>query len=170
VTHRLYVCAHDGISAFTSAAEPSFAAPTPGERYAQGTFGRAGIAVRGIFAAVDLLTNRLAWRQQWPEMCYSGSIVTRGGLVFVGRNDGRLTALDKDNGDRLWEYQTDAGINSTVSTFEHEGRQYVVALAAGTFFPGTKRGDSVWLFALDGDGVDAAPSAPQEAADAALEH
>jgi hypothetical protein len=25
-----------------------------------------------------------------------------------------------------------------------------VALAAGTFFPGTQRGDSVWLFSLDG--------------------
>lgn len=149
-TNLFYICAHDGISAFSSDAEPEFVAPTPGARYAQGTFGRAGIAARGIFAAVDLKTNKLAWRQQWPEMCYSGSIVTRGGLIFVGRNDGRLTALDKSNGDPLWEFQTDAGLNSTVSTFEHDGQQYVVALAAGTFFPGTERGDSVWLFSLDG--------------------
>ena len=167
-TNLLYVCAHDGISAFTSGAEPSFAPPIPGERYAQGEFGRTEIPTRGIFAAVDLKTNRLAWRQQWPEMCYSGSIVTRGGLVFVGRNDGRLTALDKGDGDRLWEYQTDAGLNSTVSTFEHEGRQYVVALAAGTFFPGTKRGDSLWLFSLDGTlaertaGAGAAPESTLE--------
>ena len=148
---RLYVCAHDGISAFSSNGEPEFVTPIPGKRYANGTFGRAGVRARGIFAAVDVTSNRLAWRQQWPEMCYSGSIVTRGGLIFVGRNDGRLTALDKDNGDKLWEFQTDAGLNSTASTFEHEGQQYVVALAAGTFFPGTERGDSVWLFSLDGE-------------------
>jgi hypothetical protein len=40
-----------------------------------------------------------------------------------------------------------------VSTFERNGQQYVVALSAGSFFPGTTRGDSVWLFALDGAGV-----------------
>jgi glucose dehydrogenase len=61
-----------------------------------------------------------------------------------------LTALDKADGTQLWEYQTDAGIHAAVSTFEHDGRQYVVANSAGSFFPGTTRGDSVYLFALDG--------------------
>jgi alcohol dehydrogenase (cytochrome c) len=149
-THLLYVCAHDGISAYSSDGETSFMEPTPGNRYAQGTFGRAGIKVRGIFAAVDLTTNKLAWRQQWSEMCYSGSIVTKGGLVFVGRNDSRFTALDKDNGKLLWDFPTDAAVNATASTFEHKGKQYVVVLAAGSFFPGTKHGDSLWLFMLDG--------------------
>jgi alcohol dehydrogenase (cytochrome c) len=168
-THLLYVCAHDGITAFTSDAEPEFMPPTPGERYAQGTFGRSGVRVRGIFAAVDLTTNRLAWRQQWAEMCYSGSIVTRGGLIFVGRNDGRLTVLDKQDGMLLWEFQTDAGLNSTVTTFEHDGEQYVVALAAGTFFPGTERGDSVWLFALNG-GRGTVAGSVSGSGDATLEH
>ena len=168
-TNLLYVCAHDGVTAFSSDAELEFMPPTPGTRYAQGTFGRAGVRVRGIFAAVDLRTNRLTWRQQWPEMCYSGSIVTRGGLVFVGHNDGRLMALDKSDGRPLWEYQTDAGLNSTVSTFAHDGEQYVVALAAGTFFPGTERGDSVWLFALGG-GLDSGSASGAASADTALEH
>jgi alcohol dehydrogenase (cytochrome c) len=167
--HRLFVCAHDGISAFSSDAEPAFGEPAPGLRYARGTFGRADVAVRGIFAAVDLTTNRLAWRQQWPDMCYSGSIVTGGGLVFVGRNDGRLIALDKENGDLLWEFQTDAGFNSTVSTFLHDGRQYIVGLAAGTFFPGTERGDSVWLFAVGG-GRRSGSGSGGSAGDSVLEH
>ena len=149
-TYLLYVCAHDGISAYSSDGETSFMEPTPGTRYAQGTFGRAGIRMRGIFAAVDLTTNKLAWRQQWGEMCYSGSIVTKGGLVFVGRNDSRFTALDKDNGKLLWDFPTDAAVNATASTFEHKGKQYVVVFAAGSFFPGTKHGDSLWLFTLDG--------------------
>ena len=168
-THLLYVCAHDGISAYSSDGETSFMQPTPGTRYAQGTFGRAGIRVRGIFAAVDLTTNKLAWRQQWSEMCYSGSIVTKGGLVFVGRNDSRFTALDKDNGKLLWDFPTDAAVNATASTFEHKGKQYVVVLAAGSLFPGTKHGDSLWLFTLDGkfqptSGTTGEKSAPRASA------
>ena len=46
-----------------------------------------------------------------------------------------------------------------MSTFERNGRQYVVALSAGSFFPGTTRGDSVWLFALDGAGASGGASA-----------
>lgn len=65
-------------------------------------------------------------------MCYSGSIVTGGGLIFVGRNDGRFMALDKRDGNVLWEHQMDAGVNATATTFEHRGQQYVAVLAAGT--------------------------------------
>jgi quinohemoprotein ethanol dehydrogenase len=156
-SHLLYVCAHDGISSYSSNGEADFTAPAPGGRYAEGTFGNPGVRVRGIFAAVDVTTNRLAWRQQWAEMCYSGSIVTAGGLLFVGRNDSRFTALDKANGDLLWDFTMDAAVNATASTFEHDGRQYVVVLAAGSFYPGTKHGDSLWLFSLDGK-FDAATS------------
>jgi alcohol dehydrogenase (cytochrome c) len=148
-TNTLYVCAHDGISAYSTTGEEQFVDPEPGGGYAQGTFGRPDVRIRGIFAALDVTTNRLRWRQQWPDMCYSGSIVTGGGLVFVGQNDGRLMALDKSNGAVLWEYQTDAGVNATASTFMHEDRQYVAVLAAGTFYPGTPRGDGLWLFGLD---------------------
>jgi glucose dehydrogenase len=112
-----------------------------------------------VFAAVDVRTNTIAWRQQWGDICYAGSTVTGGGLVFIGRNDGRLTALDKTNGKLLWEFETDAGIHAAVSTFERGGQQYVVALSAGSFFPGTPRGDSVWLFSLGGAGVATEPGA-----------
>ena len=154
--HLFYVCAHDGVGTFSSNQETEFMTPEPGKRYANGTFGRSGVRVRGIFAAVDVTTNRLAWRQQWSEMCYAGSIVTAGGLVFVGRNDSRFTALDKSSGALLWDFPMDAAVNATASTFEHKGQQYVTVLAAGSFFPGTKHGDGLWLFSLDGN---AAPGA-----------
>ncbi len=89
------------------------------------------------------------WQQQWPERCLSGSIATAGGLVFTGRSDGRLTALDSATGAKLWEFQTGAGMNAPVSTFEHRGRQYVAAYSGG-HAQGGAHGDSVWLFALDG--------------------
>ena len=76
-----------------------------------------GSPMAGIFAAIDMKTNRLVWRQHWKDTCYSGSVNTAGGVVFVGRNDGRLTALDSSMGKRLWEFQTGAGANSPASVF-----------------------------------------------------
>ena len=153
-TNLFYVCAADGAAAYsTKEGGVEWVMPKPGTRYFGGEYTRSRVPRIGVFAAVDVKTNRLAWRQQWGEMCYAGSTVTRGGLIFVGRNDGRLTALDKANGDLLWEFQTDAGIHAAVTTFEREGKQYVVALSAGSFFPNTTRGDSVWMFSLEGGGA-----------------
>jgi len=153
-TNLFYVCETDGAAAYsTKEGGVEWAIPTPGGRYFGGEYTRSRVPRRGVLAAVDVRTNRIAWRQQWGEMCYAGSTVTGGGLLFIGRNDGRLTAHDKSNGAQLWEYETDAGIHAAVSTFERNGQQYVVALSAGSFFPGTPRGDSVYLFALDGAGV-----------------
>ncbi len=76
--------------------------------------------------------------------------MTAGGLVFVGRNDGRLTALDSRDGTKLWEFQTDGGVNATASTFMYRGKQYVAVLAGGTALARSKRSDGVWLFGLDG--------------------
>jgi PQQ-dependent dehydrogenase (methanol/ethanol family) len=162
-TQLLYVCAHDGLGAFASDGATEFMTPEPGNRYLQGSFTRSGVRIRGIFAAVDVTTNTLAWRQQWAEMCYSGSIVTAGGLIFVGRNDSRFTALDKTTGELLWDFPTDAAVNATASTFEHDGQQYVVVLAGGSFFPGTKHGDSLWLFSLDGKFVSDVAATPAPA-------
>jgi quinohemoprotein ethanol dehydrogenase len=97
-----------------------------------------------------MTTNKLVWRFRWPEQCYSGSTATAGGLVFVGRNDGRLTALDSKTGMQLWEFQTGAGMHAAVSTVERNGRQYVLAYSAGNALIGSARGDSVWMFGLDG--------------------
>ena len=153
-TSLFYTCTGDGAAAYsTKEGGTEWVIPKPGGRYFGGDYTRSRVPRRGVLAAVDVRTNRLAWRQQWGELCYAGSTVTRGGLLFIGRNDGRLQALDKSNGALLWEYETDAGIHAAVSTFERKGQQYVVALSAGGFFPGTKRGDSVYMFALDGGGV-----------------
>ena len=148
-TGYLYVCAEDRIGIFR-AEDISDAPPEDGELYTAGIFGATSMPTLGVFAAMDMRTNKIVWRQHWAEECYSGSVTTAGGLVFVGRNDGRLTALDSSNGNRLWEFQTGAGMNATASVFEHNGQQFVVAYSAGNLFAGSAKGDSVWLFALDG--------------------
>src|SRR5581483_8855900 len=81
-------------------------------------------------------------------------------LLFVGRSDGRLTALDKRNGQLLWEFMTDAGVNTTATTFEHSGKQYVVVHAGGGVFANAKAGDGIWMFSLDGT---MGPVTPQKA-------
>jgi alcohol dehydrogenase (cytochrome c) len=148
-TGYFYVCAQDRVGVYR--ADPLTAErPPTGERYVAGIFGASGLPSFGVFAALDLRTNTIVWQQHWADTCYSGATTTAGGLVFVGRNDGRLTALDSANGVKLWEFQTGAGMNAPVSVFEHGGKQYVVAYSAGNLFAGSPKGDSVWLFALDG--------------------
>jgi len=157
-TNLLYVCASDRISTFW--VRDKLETPGPNKVYMGGSFGQADVDDSGVLAALDVRTNRLAWRQEWREICYSGSVVTAGGLLFVGRADGRLTALDKNNGSKLWEFMTDAGVNTTVTTFEHKGKQYVVVHAGGGVFANGKRGDGIWMFSLDGKIDPVAPPAP----------
>jgi alcohol dehydrogenase (cytochrome c) len=108
------------------------------------------IGSNGIFAALDMKTNKLVWQQRWKDSCYSGSVTTAGGLVFVGRNDGRLTALNSASGLRVWEFQTGAGVNAPASVFEYQGDEYVAVYSGGSLFAGAPRGDSVFLFSLKG--------------------
>ena len=42
-------------------------------------------------------------------------------------------------------------MNAPASVFEHNGQQYIAAYSAGNLFVGSPRGDSVWLFALNGE-------------------
>lgn len=162
-THLLYVCASDRISNFV--VRLPLETPGPNKVYMGGNFTQSSVRDGGVLAALDVRTNRLVWRQAWREICYSGAVVTAGGLLFVGRADGRLTALDKLTGVKLWEFQTDAGVNTTVTTFEHRGRQYVAVHAGGGAFANGKRGDGVWMFSLDGKiGPIVAAAAPGGAA------
>jgi alcohol dehydrogenase (cytochrome c) len=146
-TQTMYLCANDQLQIFKTEDTGEF---EEGKDYLAGGFNFVQIPTTGYFAALDVTTNRLVWRQHWADTCYSGSSVTAGGLVFVGRNDGRLLALDSSDGAHLWEFQTGAGVNAPASIFEHEGRQYVVVLSAGNLFARSAKGDSVWLFALHG--------------------
>jgi len=149
-TGHMYICATDRMSFFKGGNEAEPLPPQLGERFLGGEFGAIPFHVSGIFVAMDMHTNKIVWQQRLSDRCYSGTLATAGDLVFLGRNDGRLTALDSGNGSLLWEFQTGAGMNSPVSTFEQDGKQYIVAYAAGNVFAGSTRGDNVWLFSLDG--------------------
>jgi alcohol dehydrogenase (cytochrome c) len=152
-TGYLYVCAAHAVSIFTSSeADYDPVKIERGDDFLGSAFNAPeGSVVRGTFTAMDMRTNTIAWQKQWTQSCYSGSVTTAGGLVFVGHNDGRLIAYDARDGSQLWEFQTGAGANATASVFEHDGKQYVMLVAAGSALGGTAHGDNVWLFGLDGD-------------------
>jgi alcohol dehydrogenase (cytochrome c) len=159
----LFVCASSVVGNFIGG-DRDFEIPADGAHYEGGVVGFAALPRSGIFAALDVTTNKIVWRYQWPDQCYSGSVATAGGLVFVGRNDGRLTALDSGTGALLWQFQTGAGMNAPATVFEHGGKAYVVAYSAGNVLVGTPRGDSVWLFGLDGTLPAATPRDSENAA------
>ena len=155
-SQTLFICGIDLAGVFKGGGED---AHQRGRLFLGGEFIFAR-ARSGIFAAMDLTTNRLRWQQRWEDMCYSGSTATGGDLVFTGQNDGRFVALDARNGNALWEFQTGAGVNAPPVVFEHKGAQYVGVYAAGSLFAKSAPGDSLWLFALHGLLDPVAPSSP----------
>ena len=148
-TNSLFVCATDQVGLYQGGTK-ALENIDQGKEYIGSEFGGSPYTSFGMIAALDMKTNKLVWRRRLFDQCYSGTVATGGGLVFLGRNDGRFTALDSSNGRRLWEFQTGAGVNAPASVFEYKGREMVLVYTAGNLFMSSGRGDSLWLFALDG--------------------
>jgi quinoprotein glucose dehydrogenase len=117
----------------------------------------------GQLNAIDLNRGEFVWRVplgEYPELTargvpqtgtenFGGTIVTAGGLVFIGgTKDEKFHAFDKSTGQLLWEYQLPAGGYATPSTYRVAGRQYVGIAAGGAGKQQTKAGDAVVGFAL----------------------
>ncbi|MEM7465867.1 MAG: PQQ-binding-like beta-propeller repeat protein [Pseudomonadota bacterium] len=161
---HLFVCGQDLVGLYVGGDEDgAIKDGEPQEQFLGGDFLFDSVRT-GIFAAVDMKTNRLVWRQRWEDSCYSGSTVTAGDLVFTGKNDGRFVALDSRNGDVLWEFQTGAGVNAPPAVFEFQGKQFVAIYAAGALFAQSPRGDNLWLFSLEGELDEVAPDSSSGAA------
>ncbi|MGC8759819.1 MAG: PQQ-binding-like beta-propeller repeat protein [Bryobacteraceae bacterium] len=117
----------------------------------------------GTLNALDLNTGEYAWRiplGQIPALVkqglsntgsenYGGSIVTAGGLLFIGatNHDAKFRAFDKRSGRLLWEYQMDAAGNVTPATYMANGKQFVVIGAGGGKW-GNPSGGTYYAFAL----------------------
>ncbi len=148
----IFVCSLDGVSGIY---------PSGVEEFVEGQVRLGSIltvlpfgSTQGHLTAIDSNTGEIKWKFAMEDKtsCYSGSTTTAGNLVFVGQNDGRLLALSADEGEKLWEFQTGAGANSTVTTFEKDGKQYVMFVAGGNSLAASPHGDNLWLFSLEGTG------------------
>jgi quinohemoprotein ethanol dehydrogenase len=151
-TGLMYVCAMRSVSGYSSRNEELPEGKRGQTADLGSVFTTTGFgAQEGYFVAIDVTTGEKVWEKRWPESCYSGSVTTGGGLVFVGRNGGQLEAYDAESGDGpLWSFQTGAGANTTATVFEQDGLQYLAFLAGGNALAATTHGDNLWLFSLEG--------------------
>jgi alcohol dehydrogenase (cytochrome c) len=107
----------------------------------------------GWYDAVDPKTNTIVWQKKMPYRIGqgSGTLATAGGLLFHGEPDGNVLALDARTGGELWRWQTGAGADAPMITYELDGQQYVAIATGGVLTAvGSQNGDAVWAFALDG--------------------
>ena len=118
----------------------------------------------GTLSAVNLTTGKIQWQvplgtsrdlAPWPMWFIDGvpniggSIVTAGGLVFIGAaTDDFLRAFEVETGAELWRGRLPAGGQATPMTYTLGGRQYIVIAAGGHGGAGTTHGDYVVAFAL----------------------
>jgi quinohemoprotein ethanol dehydrogenase len=157
-----YVCSQNSPAALAQSALPGH---KPGQIYIGSLLVSTGFNGDGNVTAIDAQTGEIVWQIAFPDSCYSGTVTTAGNIVFVGRNTGELQAYDARNGSRLWSFQTGAGANSTVTTFQDGGQQYVAFLAGGNSLAGSPReNQNVWLFALNGTVGPAKPAGTDQGA------
>jgi quinoprotein glucose dehydrogenase len=122
----------------------------------------------GTMNAINLNTGEIEWKVplgSYEELNqrgipktgtenYGGSVVTAGGLVFIGAaRDENFRAFDKATGELLWSQELPAGGYATPITYEAGGRQFILIAAGGGGRGGTKASDTYVAFALhSGDG------------------
>jgi quinoprotein glucose dehydrogenase len=113
----------------------------------------------GTLTAIDLNSGKTIWHiplGEYPELAakgltdtgsenYGGPVVTAGGLLFIGATnyDKVFRALDKTTGKLLWKTTLPAAGNATPSTYEVNGRQYIVIAAGGGKSPAPSGGSFV---------------------------
>jgi glucose dehydrogenase len=119
----------------------------------------------GQLVAVDLNAGAIAWQVPLgvvPSLeargitgtgtpSLGGSIVTAGGLVFIGgTNDRRFRAFDARTGAQLWSADLEASAHATPMTYRgaRSGRQFVVVAAGGGGYLSQATADTLVAFAL----------------------
>src|SRR5437879_5237850 len=119
----------------------------------------------GELIGVDLASGDIAWRsvlgriealeaigvRDTGTVNLGGSIVTAGGIVFIGAtNDSRFRGFDAQTGDLLWTARLEANAHATPMTYKGKktGKQFVVVAAGGGGYFGGKVSDALEAFAL----------------------
>ena len=116
----------------------------------------------GTLNAINLNTGEYVWKVPFgetPELkakgmpqtgaeSYGGPVVTASGLLFIaGTKDAMFRVYSTKTGKLLREIQLPAAGFATPSTYEINGKQYVVVACGGTKL-GAKSGDSYVAFSL----------------------
>src|SRR6185437_107887 len=105
---------------------------------ADGSYGWAGADYglwgKGVIEAIDYQTGKIRWRHELGRPSGAGVLTTNSGLTFTGDGYGNFMALDTSDGKTLWHSTTGAPMQSSPTTYELDGRQYVLTSSGGTMF------------------------------------
>lgn len=80
--------------------------------------------------AWDVARAEIAWKLPHPNIHNGGVLATAGGLVFQGTSDGRFLAVTADEGEPVWQFDTQNSVLPGPVTYAVDGEQYV-AVAVG---------------------------------------
>jgi alcohol dehydrogenase (cytochrome c) len=103
----------------------------------------------GNVTAVDYNTGKIKWQVNTPQPMIGGILATAGGLVFTGEGNGWFRAYDAKDGKVLWSFQAGAGVNAPPSSYQVDGKQYIVVGAGGSTQVHFKRGNNIMAFTID---------------------
>lgn len=88
--------------------------------------------VRSVLKAWDPGKKKVVWSQQTSQdylLLDGGVLVTGGGIVVAGREDGLLVVYDAKTGRILKKLATGTAIMAAPMTYEIDGKQYISVLA-----------------------------------------
>jgi len=83
----------------------------------------------GNFIAWDAGEGKIVWTKPEQFSVWSGALATAGKVVFYGTLEGYLKAVDAADGKELFKFKTPSGIIGDVTTYEHNGKQYIAILS-----------------------------------------
>jgi len=85
--------------------------------------------------AIDYRTGAVRWRHEIGDgEGLAGMLTTAGKLLFTADNSGNLLALDPATGKTLWHVPLGAKMSTAPSTYELDGRQYLLTPAGNVLF------------------------------------
>ncbi|WP_404926636.1 methanol/ethanol family PQQ-dependent dehydrogenase [Mesorhizobium sp. ORM16] len=112
--------------------EPYKVSYTAGQPYVGATVSMypapGGDGSMGNFIAWDAAKGEIVWSKPEKFSVWSGALATDGDVVFYGTLEGYIKAIDKD-GKELYKFKTPSGIIGNITTYEHDGKQYIAVLS-----------------------------------------
>ena len=80
------------------------------------------------------VTQKEAWRVDYPRNGSGGVLATAGNLVFAGDASNNFVALNAQTGEPLWHANLGSSVSNAPIGYELDGRQLVVVGAGDTLF------------------------------------
>ena len=115
----------------------------------------------GRLQAINLASRQTLWTLRQRAPLTTGTLVTAGGLVFVGDLDRWFTAYDANTGDSVWKVRLGSVPNAAPITYVADGKQYVAVITGAgighteAFYPlvpevrpAANESSTIWAFAL----------------------